>query len=95
MSHIDPAVLTQLLIAFATLITAIAGWVKSQSNSKKIDENTKVTQTIAKATNGPITEIHATVKALVGAVAASASEARETASDAKAQAIVDAQEKTQ
>lgn len=55
MSHIDPATWTQLILAGATLATALAGWLKSRSNSKKLDVNTSLTADIHQATTGPTT----------------------------------------
>jgi hypothetical protein len=90
MSKIDPATWTQLIIATATLLTAIAGWLKSQSNSKKIDQNTDLTKDIHQVTNGPLTNMEATVGNIETQIASHAAQARSTAEAAKVQAAVDA-----
>ena len=53
MSHIDPAVLTQLIVAISALLTAIAGAIKSWMNGRKLDENTHITKQIATNTATP------------------------------------------
>jgi len=90
MNHIDPATWTQLIIAAATLLTAIAGWLKAQSNSNKIDRNTDLTQEIHRVTNGPLTNMEATVGNIETQIATHAAEARTTALAAKVQAAIDA-----
>jgi hypothetical protein len=62
MSHIDPATWTQLIVAVSTLFVAIAGWLKSQSNSRKIDANTNLTQSTHDATNGKMEQLIGVVK---------------------------------
>lgn len=52
MKNIDPAVLTQLIVAITALLTAIAGALKSWMNGRKLDENTTITKQIASNT-GP------------------------------------------
>ena len=87
MDHIDPATWTQLIIAAATLFTAIGGWIKSQSNSKKIDKNTDLTTEIHTVTNGPMA---AKLQNISTQAETNAAEARSTAEAAKVQAAVDA-----
>lgn len=87
MAHIDPATWTQLIIAAATLFTAIAGWLKSQSNSKKLDDNTTITKDIHNVTNGPMAKNFSDLAAQANTNAA---EARSTAEAAKVQAATDA-----
>jgi hypothetical protein len=87
MDHIDPATWTQLIIAAATLFTAIGGWVRSQSNSKKIDRNTDLTTEIHTVTNGPMA---AKLQNISTQADTNAAEARSTAEAAKVQAAVDA-----
>ena len=90
MSHIDPATWTQLIIAAATLFTAIAGWLRSNSNSHKLDKNTDLTKDIHAVTNGPLSAMGQNVTALAVQAASNAAEARSTAEAAKIQAAVDA-----
>jgi hypothetical protein len=87
MNHIDPATWTQLIIAAATLFTAIAGWLRSQSNGKKLDNNTKLTTDIHTVTNGPMT---AKLLDITTQANTNAAEARATAAAAKLQADVNA-----
>jgi hypothetical protein len=88
--HIDPAVITQLIVALTTLAVALAGWLKSQANGKKLDDNTQMTSEIHKVTNGPLTDMEHNVSNLAVQIAANAVEARSTAEAAKAQAATDA-----
>jgi hypothetical protein len=69
MSTIDPVLLSQLvtagiglITAFATLCVAIAGYLKSKSNSAKLDVNTAITQATHESTNGKMAELVAVVK---------------------------------
>ena len=87
MGHIEPATWTQLIIAAATLFTAVAGWIKSQANSKKLDTNTELTKDIHTVTNGPMT---AKLLDITTNANTNAAEARSTAEAAKTQAAVDA-----
>jgi hypothetical protein len=87
MTHIDPATWTQLIIAAATLFTAVAGWIKSQANSKKLDTNTELTKDIHTVTNGPMTAKLLDIRTQANTNAA---EARSTAEAAKVQAATDA-----
>lgn len=87
MSHIDPAVLTQLIIAIATLATALAGWLKSQSNSRKIDSNTDKITDIHAVTNGSMQKNFADLSSQANTNAATAAA---TATAAKTQAAIDA-----
>jgi hypothetical protein len=57
MGHVDPAVITQLLIALATLATALAGYFKSRSNSSKLDVNTAITKATQTSTDGIVTKL--------------------------------------
>jgi len=90
MSHVDPATWTQLIVALSTLFVAVAGWLKSQSNGKKIDDNTTLTSDIHKVTNGPLTEMGQHVITLGVQAATNAATAAATAEAAKVQAAVDA-----
>jgi hypothetical protein len=93
LSNIDPATWTQLIVAVATLATALAGWIKSMSNSKKIDQNTDLTKDIHKVTNGPLTNMESNMGKLAIQVETNAAQARSTAEAAKVQAAVDASHK--
>ncbi len=41
---LDPALLTQLIVAVITMLIAAAGWATSYFNRKKLDQNTALTQ---------------------------------------------------
>jgi hypothetical protein len=67
--HIDPALLTQLitaaialLTALGTLFVALAGYLKSKSNSDKLDHNTRITEETSKATDGIVSQLVASTK---------------------------------
>ena len=52
MNGIDPVVITQLIVAVTTLVTALAAFLKSATNSKKLDQNTSITKVVQTQTNG-------------------------------------------
>jgi hypothetical protein len=69
---ISPQVWTQLILAVATLLVAVAGWLKSQTNGKKLDDNTSMTKDIHIATNGKMTELVSAVQNAATAAATAA-----------------------
>lgn len=72
MTHIDPAVWAQLILAAATLLTVIARWIDARVGNKevvkKLDENTKLTTDIHHVTNGPLGQIAASAEKVQTAV---------------------------
>lgn len=65
MSHIDPAVWTQLIVAVTTLLGVAASILKSWSNGKKLDHNTEVTKTSAQVTADKIDQNTALTQQIV------------------------------
>jgi hypothetical protein len=92
------AALAQLILACATFIRQKANRVeltaKVEENknvlSAKVDENTALTKDIHQVTNGPLSNMEATVGTIETKVDTHAAEARSTAEAAKVQAATDA-----
>lgn len=102
MGNIDPTLLTVLvstgvLAAISQLILAIAGFIRQKTNadvlSTKLDKNTDLTADIHRVTNGPLTEMEATMSNIETQVDKHAAEARATAEAAKIQAAANATSK--
>jgi hypothetical protein len=94
---IDPALLTQLIVAVITLLGVMANYLKSRTNGQKLDKNTVITTAAAgqtsdihEATNGKLDALtQAVMSALQAAAsAAPAAQARATMQDVAAAKVM-------
>jgi hypothetical protein len=66
-------VVIHLVISLTTLAYALAAYLKSKTNSQKLDENTSITRRVDTATNGKMDAVLAAVQSAASAAATAAS----------------------